>query len=118
MSLYEILKKYNISFNDMSLEKDGRKSQRLSLRFLAYNEYEAASIINSILMELGQKQIDINPQTIEVSPEIKKYIVPDELKWEIIEYSKKVKIKISKIKELKKQFNEINSYDLNFNNVM
>ena len=78
-----ILKKHNISYNNMSLEKDdsgflGKKTQTLKLNFLAYNEYEAASIINSILMELGEKQVAIDPQSIEVSPEIKKYIVPDE----------------------------------------
>jgi len=76
--IQDILKKHNISYKDLYLKKDGKDGQRFKLNFLSYNEYEADSIITVILNELGEKQIGIDPRTVEVSPEIKKYIVPDE----------------------------------------
>lgn len=76
--IQDILKKHNISYNDLYLEREGEDGQRFKLNFLAYNEYEASSIINSILSELGENQVGVYVQSIEVSPEIKKYIVPDE----------------------------------------
>lgn len=75
--IQEILKKYNVTYTDLSLKGEGG-NQRLKLNFLAYNEYEAAAVINAILKELGDKQVNIDNSTINVSSEIKKYIVPDE----------------------------------------
>jgi hypothetical protein len=73
-----ILKKHNISYDDLSLKKEGEEGQRFKLNFLSYNEYEADSIITIILNELGEKEIGIDPRSVEVSPEIRKYITPDE----------------------------------------
>jgi len=61
----DILSKYNISYNDFSLERFG-DTQTLNLNFLSYNNWEASSIITTFLDELSEQEIPFDTRTIDV----------------------------------------------------
>jgi hypothetical protein len=69
--LREILLKYNIAYDDIkitpeeNLKDDGEK---VNIKFLSYNKYEASSIIDSIISELIKKKIPIDIGTITLEP--------------------------------------------------
>jgi hypothetical protein len=69
-----ILSKYDIYYDVLKLYKadtesgDSPDAQKLDLTFLSYNEYEAGSIISSILFELNKNSVAFDPTTIEVNP--------------------------------------------------
>lgn len=61
----DILSKYNITYKNMSLERFG-DTQSLNLKFFSYSNYEAASIVTTILDELVEKEIPFDSRTIDV----------------------------------------------------
>jgi len=67
----DILLKFNIAYDGVeitpeeNLELDGEK---VNIKFLSYNKYEASSIINSIVNELIIKKIPIDIDSIKLEP--------------------------------------------------
>jgi len=65
--LRNILKKYDIPFDQMEIGNDQDKNfkmQKINLIFKSYNNYEASSIVSSILKEISDNQIMIDPTSI------------------------------------------------------
>jgi len=68
----EILKKYNIPYENLNIEKEGFKTQKVKLQFKSYNRYEANSILNTFIKELIDNQIMFDPQSIKGDSEEEK----------------------------------------------
>lgn len=67
----DILTKYDISHENVKLERPYFGAlQTLSLKFLTYSELEAASIINSLLINLNKNDIMFDASSIKTYPEI------------------------------------------------
>ena len=79
-----ILTKYNIPYDKINLEKSQISKpkkkrffskeepkldiQKLDLTFLSYNEYEAGSIINTLLNDLHNNGVIFDPASIKIEP--------------------------------------------------
>jgi hypothetical protein len=72
--LKNILKKYNIPFDQMEIAKDKDEDfeiQKVNLTFKSYNDYEASAIVSSIIKELQENQIMFDPTSIGGGPKEK-----------------------------------------------
>ena len=72
--LKNILKKYDIPFDQMEIAKDIDEDfeiQKINLTFKSYNNFEANSIVNSIIKDLAENQIMFDPTSITGGPKEK-----------------------------------------------
>jgi hypothetical protein len=87
-TLKNILKKYDIPFDQMEITKDKDDDfdiQKINLTFKSYNNYEASSIVASIIKELQENQIMLDPTSISGGPK-------DNPERKLIGYGRKDKI--------------------------
>lgn len=80
--LKNILKKYDIPFDQMEVAEDKDediKIQKINLKFKSYNNYEASSIVSTFVKELQENQIMFDPTSISGGPEDQHEKQPQEI---------------------------------------